>query len=98
MELENAVATLNVSDTFFKVNVEPHKDLRNALGIPPIIKIYRKGISYDYKGPKVTKGNSYVNLKSISGSKIKFFISRYGKLFPKGDIASIPPFIVFKRS
>lgn len=56
MELENAVATMNISDTFFKVNVEPHKDLRNALGIPPVIKIYRKGKSYDYKGPKTTKG------------------------------------------
>ncbi|GAU99186.1 hypothetical protein RvY_10222 [Ramazzottius varieornatus] len=56
MELENAVATLNISDTFFKVNVEPHKDLRNALGIPPVIKVYRKGKSYDYKGPKTTKG------------------------------------------
>ena len=56
MEMENAVAAMNVTETFFKINVADSKELRNTYGIPPVVKIYRKGREYDYKGPKVTKG------------------------------------------
>ncbi|XP_055350465.1 probable protein disulfide-isomerase A4 [Paramacrobiotus metropolitanus] len=56
MELENAAAALNRTDTFFKVNVADVKDLRNEFGVPPVIKIFRRGRAYEYKGPKVAKG------------------------------------------
>lgn len=58
MELENAVALLNRTDTFFKINVADVKELRHQYGLPPVLKIFRKGKAYDYKGPKVTKGLS----------------------------------------
>lgn len=57
MELENAAATINRTDTFFKINVAEEKDLRNEFGLPPVVRIFRRGKAYDYKGPKVTKGS-----------------------------------------